>query len=112
MESLPGVVELVAERTVAALVHPALMDEHVRVRAERRMRRRVPGYPNQYLQQFAGGDPAFALWLAIIDDRLTRNLATTHHALGGAGWREAYDHGTNPQTYADDLTLAALTHND
>lgn len=96
----------------AAMVHPARMNEHMRVRADRRMRRRVSGYPELYVGTFAGGDPLFALWLAICDDRLLRNLATTHQALGGAGWREAYDARTDPLAYADRLTFDVLTHDD
>jgi hypothetical protein len=67
----------------------------------------------KYMATHAPNDPAFAVWLMIVDRDLQKQVQVGHRDLSDWGWRDAYDNGTSPkdaaqQALADDDLFGAV----
>jgi len=90
------------QRVAAINCHPAQLEGEQRAAIEERIRRRLTGYPDRYVTEYANGDVDFALWLALVDLRLTRQIWLTHRDIADRPWREDYDAGRDPIDAADE----------
>jgi len=66
------------QRVAAINSHPAQLEGEQRAALEERIRCRLTGYPDQYVTEYANGDADFALWLALVDLRLARQVWLSH----------------------------------
>lgn len=98
------------QRVAAIKSHPAELEPEQRAALEERVRRRLPGYPDQYVIQYADGDADFALWLALVDVRLMRRIWLTHRDIADRPWREDYDAGRDPIDAADEAAEEEAGH--
>lgn len=51
------------------------------------------------------GEPSFALWLALVDNRMVRAVGVTHRDIGDWNWRDSFDAGDRPAEAALDALL-------
>lgn len=57
--------------------------------------RTSPTY-DQYVNEYAGGDESFGLWLRLVDHVMAKVVGIGHRDIGDWTWFDAYDGGQSP----------------
>jgi hypothetical protein len=71
-------------------------------------RMRETEFGRKYMATNAPNDPAFAVWLMIVDRDLQKQFQVGHRDLSDWAWRDAFDNGTSPK----DAAKQALSDDD
>jgi hypothetical protein len=85
------------------------LDEKDQTQVEEMLARfRAPEFDQGYVEDCAGGDERFALWLRLVDKRMIGSVGVSHRDIADWTWRDAYDGGQSPSSAA----LDALSEDD